>query len=263
MYWRAGARVLPLAGFHASMATPDEARNLALWARTYGRGGSFWVGKPNPTPVSEIEFGNETSFTYQYGDAPGSNSYRSRAETYALRFKDAQAAIAAANPNVGLLAQADDGGTGSSEWVDRMFAAVPDLASRVAGWTVHPYGPAGRAADRLTRTVASTTAHGAPTALPLWITENGFATDNGRCLSDNYGWDRCMSYDQAGANLTSLVQTLRGRFPQIRAFLLYQARDQRDPGATGEREHYFGALTRTDGDKGGYTGAVRQLMAAH
>ena len=30
--------------------------------------------------------------------------------------------------------------------------------------------------------------------VPLWITEWGLSTDNGRCLSDNYGWDKCMTY---------------------------------------------------------------------
>ena len=40
--------------------------------------------------------------------------------------------------SVGLLAQADDGGSGSANWVNHMFDAVPNLGTMVDGWTVHP-----------------------------------------------------------------------------------------------------------------------------
>ena len=40
-----GVRVLPLAGFHSSMPTTDQARNLATWAREFGPGGTFWAGR--------------------------------------------------------------------------------------------------------------------------------------------------------------------------------------------------------------------------
>jgi len=40
-----GTRVVLLAGFHATMPTADQARNLAGWAREFGPGGSFWAGR--------------------------------------------------------------------------------------------------------------------------------------------------------------------------------------------------------------------------
>ena len=60
-----------------------------------------------------------------------------------------------------------------------MFAAVPDLGNRVAGWTIHPYGP--NWATRIDSTVNSTETAGSP-RMPIWVTEWGLASDNGRCL---------------------------------------------------------------------------------
>ena len=140
-YARLGIQVLPLAGFHARLPSTGEARNVGGWARAFGPGSSFWRGRDRRLAVRAIEFGNETSFTHQFGDRAGEASYRQRARVYAQRFRSATQAVAAADRRVGVLAQADDGGTGSSAWVDTLFETVPDLASRAAGWTVHPYGP--------------------------------------------------------------------------------------------------------------------------
>ena len=259
-----GTRVLLLAGFHATMPTQAEARNLGNWAREFGPGGDFWAGRSDGRlAVREIEFGNETSYTYQYGDSWDTPSYLARAKEYALRFKDAQEAISAARSGIGLLAQGDDGGTGSANWVNGMFAAVPDLATRVAGWTVHPYGPRDKWKPRIDRLVSQTAARGASAAIPIWITEWGVSTDNGRCLSDNYGWDKCMTYAAAASAVTSSVADIRATYgSRLRALLLYQGRDQLASGSTTNREHYFGALHWDMTDKGGYSAAVRALLAA-
>ena len=79
--------------------------------------------------MRQIEFGNETSYSHQYGDTWSDQSYKDRAKLYATRFAQAHAAIAGTGRQVGLLAQADDGGTGSSAWVNGMFDAVPNLGS--------------------------------------------------------------------------------------------------------------------------------------
>ena len=255
-----GTRVLLLAGFHGTMPTAAEARNLAAWAREFGPGGDFWAGRGDGRlAVREIEFGNETSYGYQYGDDWDAPTYGARAREYARRFRDAHEAVKAANPRVGLLAQADDGDTGSANWVDGMFAAVPDLAERVAGWTLHPYGPRWEA--RFARLAAQTRAAGASPAIPIWVTEYGLATDDGRCLSDNYGWDRCMSYAAAGSALRGAIAGMRAAQPRLRAVLLYQGHDQRPSGTTSEREHYFGALRADLGEKGAFSAAVRSLLA--
>jgi hypothetical protein len=259
-----GTRVLLLAGFHASMPTEAEARNLGAWAREFGPGGAFWANRSDGRyAVRQIEFGNETSYGYQYGDNWDKPSYVARAKEYAQRFKDAQVAISGANAGVGLLAQADDANTGSANWVDGMFDAVPDLASRVAGWTVHPYGPQTRWQPRIERLISQTAARGASSSIPIWATEWGLSTDDGRCLSDNYGWDRCMTYSAAAGALSSSASAMRSTFgSRLRALLLFQGRDQRASGVSTDREHYFGALHSDATDKGAYSTAVRTLLAA-
>ena len=257
-----GTRVLLLAGFHGRMPTVAEARNVATWAREFGPGGSFWANRADGRlAVRAIEFGNETSYGYQYGDQWDKPSYSSRAREYALRLKDAHEAIRAVNPQVGLVGQIEDANTGSQNWIDGVFAAVPDVSSRVVGWSIHPYGPRRNWEARMDRTLAWAAARGAQPR-PLWITEWGLATDNGRCLSDNYTWDKCMTYAVAGANLSSTVVDMRARYgSRLAALFLYQGRDLRASGASTSREHYFGALRSDLSDKGAYTSAVRALLA--
>jgi hypothetical protein len=257
-----GTRVLLLAGFHGRMPTVDEARNVATWAREFGPGGTFWANRSDGhLAVQAIEFGNETSYGYQYGDQWDKPSYSARAREYALRLKDAHEAIAAANPQVGLLGQIEDANTGSQNWIDGVFAAVPDIGSRVAGWTIHPYGPRRNWEARMDRTLAWAAARGAQPR-PLWVTEWGLATDNGRCLSDNYTWDKCMTYAAAATNLSSTVADMEARYgTKLAAFFLYQGRDLAATGASTDREHYFGALRSDLSDKGPYTAVVRSLLA--
>jgi hypothetical protein len=264
-YARDGIRVVPLAGFDNTLPTSAQARNLANWAAEFGPGGSFWQGKsfPTGTAMTAIEFGNETSYTYQFSDN-STEAVAARAQTYALRLKEAYEAIHAVNPNVGILAQADDGDTGSSTWVDNMFKAVPNLASIVAGWTVHPYGPEPGWKSRIDALVAQTQAEGAPSSIPIYVTEWGLATDNGRCLSDNYGWNRCMTYQEAATALGSTVAAMRARYgSRLHAFYLYQAQDQGPSGTSTNREEYFGALQNDGASKGPYTAEVQSLESAN
>jgi hypothetical protein len=269
-YARTGIKPLLLASFHATLPTVAQAQNLASWAAAFGPGGTLWQGKSFPagTAVTDIEFGNETSYAYQYADtSKASNwyafsSYASRAQTYALRFKDAQMAIQASNSKVGLLAQADDGDSGSSAWVENMFAAVPDLAQRVAGWTVHPYGPNWQV--KIDKVVSSTAAQGAPNTIPIYVTEWGLATDNGRCLSDNYGWNTCMTYGEASTALSSTVSDMKARYgTRLAAFYLYQAHDQAPTGTSTDRESYFGALQSNEAPKSTFTTTVQSLLTAN
>ena len=263
-----GTRVVPLASFNNRVPTLDEARNLANWAREFGPGGGFWAGRADGhLAVREIEFGSETSYRHQINlsvpDFYDHPAYLDRARFYALRLREAHRAIRAVNGQVGLLAIADDGNTGSSNWVDTMFAAVPDLASRVTGWTIHPYGRKSSWKPRIDRMLAQTAARGAPSTIGVWVTEWGLATDGGRCLSSNYGWDRCMTFDEAGAALAWTADAMRDAFPtRLRALLLYQARDQKRPGTSSDREHYFGALTVGQRRKGAFTDAVRAAIAS-
>jgi hypothetical protein len=256
-YAARGIQILPLAGFHARMPSVGEAQNIANWAREFGPGGTFWNGRGDGhLAFKNIEFGNESSYSYQ--------GTQGRGGEYAQRFRDAYNAVRGANPRVGLLAQADDGNCGCSTWVDAMFNAVPNLGSMVAGWTVHNYGPESRSDQRLDRAISQTARRGAPNTIGLYITEWGLATDNGRCLSDNYSWNKCMSFAQAADALRSSLSRMKSKYgSRLKELYLYQATDQRPSGQTSEREHYFGVLKRDQSDKGAFTAEARaQLRAA-
>jgi hypothetical protein len=262
---RQGARALLLAGFHGRMPTEAEARNLAGWAAEFGPGGSFWAGRADGhLAVRQIEFGNETSYVHQYGDTWSAPSYRERARIYATRFAQAHAAVAATGRQVGLLAQVDDGGTGSANWVNGMFDAVPNLGHLVDGWTVHPYGPRGTWKPKLDRLIAQTAARGAPATIPIDITEYGLSSNNGLPLTDNYGWPTNQTFAQAAAALESTVFGMRvdpAIGPRLRLFMLYAAHDLGASLGPNDRERFFGVLTATLGEKGAYTLEARELFA--
>src|SRR5919198_2811435 len=132
-----GEQALLLAEFPGRIPSTSEAQNLANWAKAFGPGGTFWQGRADGAlAVRYIEFGNETNEGYQFGGVSSGSSYLSRAQSYALRAKDAVDAINAANPNVGLLVQGDNGGCGCSQWLDGMFTARPGLKKRIAGWAL-------------------------------------------------------------------------------------------------------------------------------
>ncbi|HWI70318.1 MAG TPA: hypothetical protein VNT55_00070, partial [Baekduia sp.] len=269
-YAKAGIQPLVLAGFQGRTPTAAEGRNLATWAATYGPGGTFWAGKSYPagTAVTRIEFGNETNQAWQYSqlqnDPNWANTsfYASLAQGYATAFKAGSEAIKAANPGVGLLAIGDTPGNWAS-WFNNIYKAVPNFADYVSGWVMHPYGPAARWQPIMDNALAQVTAHGAPKTIPIYVTEYGIASDNGRCLDDNYGWDTCMTYDQAGAALTSTVAAMRARYgSRLAAMYLYQVHDQKTTGTSTSRESYFGGLTVGGAAKGAYTTAMTSLLAA-
>jgi len=259
-YARAGIRPLLLAGFRGRLPTVAEAQNLGSWAAMYGPGGTFWQGKSYPanTAVTQIELGNETSYSYQFSDNSLS-TYATRAQTYALRARDAANAVRAANSRVGLIAQGDNAVNGTA-WVTNVMRAVPTLDNLIVGWTIHPYGP--NWATRMDSTINSAAAAGAR-ALPLWVTEWGISTDNGRCLSDNYGFDKCMTYDAAATTLRATVSGMQSRYgSRLGAFFLYQAHDQYASGTQSGREAYFGAQQSNGAAKGAYTTEVKANLAA-
>jgi len=260
-----GARALLLAGFEGRMPTEAEAHNLSGWAAEFGPGGSFWNGRPDgQLAVRQIEFGNETSYSHQYGDNYGDQSYRDRAQLYATRFAQAKVAVAATGRQIGLLAQGDDGGTGSAAWVDGMFDAVPNLGQVADGWTVHPYGPEGVWQPKLNRLIAQTAANGAPNTIPIDITEYGLSSNNGLALTDNYGWPVNLTFSQAASALDSTLSSMRADpaiGPRLRLFMVYSAYDLGPSLGPNDRERFFGALTADLGDKGAYSAEARELFA--
>ncbi|CAA9492320.1 MAG: hypothetical protein AVDCRST_MAG30-1442 [uncultured Solirubrobacteraceae bacterium] len=259
LYADAGIRILPLAGFAGRIPTVAEAQNLAGWAKAYGPGGTFWANRTDGhLAIRQIEFGNETQGGYQYGDNEWAPSYTERAKAYALRFKDAYDAIAAGGVKVGLLAQSDDW---TGMWLGGNYAAVPDFHRYVDGFTMHPYG--NTAMNKVRDNLKQMAIYGVPTSIPIDITEWGLATTGGTCLTDNYGLDKCMTFDTAAVAMRDTVKEFRTLLgSRLRSFMLYQVRDQRMPGVTIEREHYFGALTYDAGEKGAFTSEFRSLLGS-
>jgi hypothetical protein len=231
-----------LYNFTGTMPSSAQATGITALARIPG--------------IKRIEFGNETSYGYQYGDEPNDASYKQRARTYAIRFVEAAKAL---EPyHIGLLAQAGNGGTESPVWVNEMFAAEPELTKYVSGWTIHPYGTHGP--TEMSEMLSELASHG-DTSLPIDITEWGLATDNGRALSNNYGFPVNLTYAQAGALLKESVAKYRAQCDgRLRSFIVYQDRDERASGSSTDREYYFGALQHEDQRKPGYTEAVEAVM---
>jgi hypothetical protein len=248
-YAEHGTSIQPVATFDGRMLSAAEAKGLASLARLPG--------------VKNVELGNETSFGYQYRDGYAQSSYKERARLYAVRVKETAEAL---NPRgVGVLAQADDGGSGSSTWVREMFASVPTLSRYVAGWTIHPYSnqrsssePDSYGVPKMERMVANLAEQG-DTATPIAVTEWGVSTDNGPTLDNGAH----LTYAEAGQIAETTIPNLIAaakRHP-IESFLVYQLRDQQPHGVSNNHESYFGALTNTDAGKGAYTTAIDKLMA--
>jgi hypothetical protein len=258
-----GERVQLLATFIGRMPGGADAERVARWAHAFGPGGTFWKGRSDGRlAVRYIEFGNETNQGYQYDDCgPGCPDYRQRARDYALRFKEAQEAIGSSqgNTRVGLLAIADE--SGDSTWADGMYEAVPDLTRRVAGWIAHPYGPDYK--TRLDNVIAGVSRHGGG-KLPLFVTEFGISTDNGRCLEDNYGWPKCLTYQQAADHLRSAIADMHASYgKQLAQVLLFTQLDRKPSGETADREAYFGAVQHDGQAKAPLTTEVLELLAAN
>jgi hypothetical protein len=257
-YAAKGIRVAPLAGFYGRLPSPAEAQSLASWAKAYGPGGTFWAKRSDGyLAVRDIEFGNETSGGYQYGDNPGAASYAERARVYALRLKEAAEAISASGSKVGLLAVSEDW---TGDWMNGMFAAVPNLGSYIAGWVSHPYGTGWR--SKIETIVKQAAAHGAPSTLPIDVTEWGLSTDNGKCVYDNFGLNPCMNYTEAAEQLkrnVGEIKTLLGS--RVGLFLIYKVTDLAPAGLNNDRENYFGLLQNEDQPKGPLTAAAQELLA--
>jgi len=258
-YAAEGVTVLPLAEFAGRMPSPAEAQNLASWADAYGPGGTFWAGRSDgELAIESIEFGNETDYSEQYHDEPGDASYRLRAEEYAVRVKEAAQAIKSSGNTVGLLVQDDDR---SGDWMNGMYAAVPELTQYVAGWTMHPYGGREYNEYRFRVLIKQAAEHGA-SSVPIDVTEWGVTTDNGRCLEYNDGLNPCMTYQEAAQEVRSSFTWMKEMLgSKLAMFIFYQTGDQAPSGTTTNWQGYFGALQyEGKASKGPFTEAVEAVL---
>lgn len=254
----AGIRLQPLIGWDNGTPAPDLT-GLATWASTLGPGGSHWGGASPVAAIREIELGNENSMFYKSG-LPGDAGYQSLATTYGNRALAAAQAINTANPAVGVLVELEGGDSNQSVWIDKVLTAGgATLKSLMRGPVIHLYGPAWQTKLDLNRGFLA--AQGV--TKPYYITETGISSDNGRNLSDNFGYPTNLTYSQAAVRHQAAIEGMAGQPSKIKQAIIYNNHDTANPGASNDREAYFGITTAPFGDKGAITTYFRTAFAQY
>ena len=245
-YSALGTRIIALVDFNSAPPSEADSRNLGSWATVPG--------------LEAIEFGNEPWIAPQHGgyfpetynQANPSDPYN----VYASRFKVAQQAVAAANPNMTLIAVGDSANTNHRPAL-KTFQAMQAIGVKPNAIQIHPYGPG--YANRLADAKRDLTDMGWQNNTDIWVTEVGVSTDDGRPLNNNYGWNTAMTYNEAGSTLRAITTGLASG--GVKRIIIYMGTDYRAPGESNEREYYFG-LTGSDGsDKGSLSTTARQLFS--
>ena len=168
---------------------------VALFKR-YGKGGSFWAGRPDLGATS-FELLNEPGNPYFWSD---SSNYAA----YAALSRTVHAAVEAAFPPAirPKMLVSYDGGYGGSEYGRAIFraGAVAD------GVTVHPYGgTSSRERSALGNRERVIQAH-AETGLPVYVTEIGWPTAVGQpSTGDSLQWSEA----QQAENIKNFISWAR------------------------------------------------------
>ena len=147
----------------------DFAAYAEAFVRRYGRNGSFWARHPELPclPVTAYEVWNQVNLHVFWQPTPDPVRYASlyAAAHEAIKHADPQATVL-----IGGLAPYADG------FVREMYAARPDLRSKVDAVGYHPYGADAELVLRLVRKLRSTLDDLGEDEVPLWITEVGWPT---------------------------------------------------------------------------------------
>lgn len=257
IYQSRGVRPFILCNWSSAFSTG----NLPAWASAVGPGGSWYSAHPEwaGLAVQHFEIGNEWFYNYRGG------INQAKCQAYATAFRDAAIAVKAANQNVGLLfmTDIDNQGTGAyNNMIDWFYQAVPNIHDYMAGITFHIYGPptGSNVFPKMTDILNRMASKGAPNTIKIWVTEDGISSDNGRNLTDNYGWPTNMTYAQAGAGLRQKLSAVLGHAqvgPRMAVWTNYQAHDQQPSGSGNNRESFFGVVQSNQSAKGDMTQSVR------
>jgi hypothetical protein len=195
---RVGSWLFGAAGGNIAAINPATmaAEVVAVFKR-YGRGGSFWAGRPD-LGATNVELLNEPANPYFWSDAGDVASY-------AALSRVVHAALEANFPPATRprLLLSFDGGYGHSEFGKAVLAA----GGAADGVTVHPYGGTENVTESAEgRRQLVVEAH-EDTGLPVYVTEVGWPTAVGQSpTGDSLQWTE----QQQAANITSFVRWARG-----------------------------------------------------
>ncbi len=234
---REGMRVLPVLNSLQRISSID-AGSFSSWVASftarYGPGGAFWAGRRDANLVlHHIEIFNEPYGAWYYRPVEPA----AFARLYVLSVDAARRVNPEARFLLPVQPTIDENGT-SRPWTAELFAAEPQLAARVDGLAVHPYGSWTPGANPLwtywkTRLLHDEwTRRGA--ARPMWLTEVGQCTS---AVATN-----CVTEAQQADAMRFYVADARAT-PYIKAVFAYTHRDA--AGDPANRENSFG-LVRAD-----------------
>jgi hypothetical protein len=196
----AGVKLLPLFGEGGTLASYDNAtfvNEIVSWFKRYGKGGTFWAGRPVDLGATTAELINEPGNPYFYPDYANHRLY---AEITKAVHSALETNFAAANRPKLLVSY--DGGFNGSEYGRAIFAA----GAVADGVTVHPYGGHGSSSAEGNRERV-VQAHG-ETGLPVYVTEVGWPTALGLLpTGDSLQW----SEQQQAENLTNFIGWARAQ----------------------------------------------------
>jgi putative glycosyl hydrolase len=195
---KAGVTLMPLFGEGGTLAGYDNSAffgEIVAWFKRYGKGGTFWAGKPVDLGATTAELINEPGNPYFYPDYNNTQLY---AEMTKAVHSALEANFAAAvRPK---LLVSYDGGFNGSAYGRAIFAA----GAVADGVTVHPYGGHG-SESALGGRERVTQAHG-ETGLPVYVTEVGWPTAVGQApTGDSLQWNE----QQQAENVTRFIQWTR------------------------------------------------------
>ena len=231
-YARAGVEA-PAAGvLHGNVPNSAEAKNVANWAAAFGPGGTFWQGKHFPG--------------------------QRRRHRHRVRQRDQLQLPILRRHSAGLRDSRAEYATGSRKLRNRSRQRRQGSDMLAQGGPATPVQPGCRTCSRQSPTSASWSpdgrsihtvpignsrstrrsrpkADGAPSTVPIDVTEWGLSSDNGRCLENNFGFNACMTYSEAASTLASNVAAMRAKYgSRLGGFYLYQAHDQKPTGGSTE-----------------------------
>jgi hypothetical protein len=207
--------------------------------------------------VKYIEVFNESNYS-----GGGFANSKAGGEAYGKQVLEVIDALAGST--TGVLVQASDAGVANSGWIDGLFAAVPNLDSLVAGYTIHPYYGGAKAGQKDTwgipmmeRMVAGLEKYKA--VKPIAVTEWGETSANGKELS---GKPSDLTFAEAAEIVTQEIPLLfaaaKGR---VGIFTVYCAHDLHSWATESNWENFFGVVDINSQPKPPYTEAVKTLLA--